>query len=163
MINICIIFNLIAFTCLAADPLMLKFEDFSIENSGKNSSLWNLQGQEIQMRGFWYSLSPNEGLLASQPHLKSCCFKAPAKIEQQLLVKGDVTSFSSQRAITVEGIFKIEPIYDSERRLVQLFTLENARQVPESTFSLIGLALVLLLILFAVWRLFFKSRFFSFK
>lgn len=88
------------------------------------------------MRGFWYPLSPQEGILATQTNLKSCCLKAPAKIQEQIFVKGDVVSFFPQKALTLEGIFRIEPSYNVEGQLVQLFVLEKAKEVHQSNFFL---------------------------
>lgn len=158
MTKFSIIFTFIGYLCLAADPLIVNFDDFSLENSERNSPLWNLQGHMIQMRGFWYSLSPDEGLLASQPHLKSCCLKAPAKIDQQLLVKGKIASFSTKRAITLEGVFKIEPRYNSEGQLIQLFVLEQPVLVSESNGLLIWLILGVFFVVFCFWCFCFKSK-----
>src|SRR5436190_1878066 len=96
---------------VSAQPLIFTFEELSLENSLENKALLAEQGKVIRIRGFWHPLSFGEGILTSQTGIKSCCLKNSANIHQQVVVKGDVASFVEGRAITVEGIFKIDPIY----------------------------------------------------
>lgn len=139
----------------------LDFEDLYSEKDHFN--LLFLQDQKIEIRGFWYPLSHEEGILSSQPGLKSCCLKAPAKIEEQILVKGTIAFLSAQRAITLEGIFKIEPRYNAEGELIQLFVLEQAREISHPSSLPIGIMILgILVLLFCVWRFFFKCRNFPF-
>lgn len=139
----------------------LSFDDFSFGNAKETGILYPLQGQLVQVRGFWYPLSVDDGILAPHPQLKSCCLQAPAKIEQQLLIKGKaLSSLSSQRALTIEGIFRIQPFYNSKGELVQFFVLEQAKEVPQHNYSinwvlLIGAGLIIFiswLFLKMFWR-----------
>lgn len=126
-----IIFLFIAGTISLFASHTVNFDDLSIDQAKENGYLWSLKGEVVQIRGFWYPLSVAEGILASQPQLKSCCIRAPAKIEQQVLVKGgDLALLQPQRALTLEGIFKIEPAYNPNGELVQLFVLEQSKEVP---------------------------------
>jgi hypothetical protein len=137
-------------------PQILKFEDFPLENSAKSSFFASLRDQTVQVRGFWYPLSPHEGILAFQPHLKSCCLRASAKLEQQLLVKGALDSLPVQRAITLEGIFKIDPRYNSEGELIQLFVLEQARELPQPSLHFMPMIFGAFIALFlCIW---FRAR-----
>jgi hypothetical protein len=139
-------------------PEILRLDDLALETS-ENSFFWPLQGKIIQVRGFWYPLSSQEGILAPQPHLKSCCLKAPAKIEQQLLVKGSLDSLPAQRVITLEGIFKIDPRYNSEGALIQLFVLEQAREVPQTSLHLGPIVFGACMIFLCIGLVFFKRKF----
>lgn len=150
------------FSLLADNPQTLNISDFLDEIPAETQSIYSLQNQVVRVRGFWYPLTANQGILASTPHLKSCCIKAPAKIYQQLIVKGDLASLSSQKAITLEGIFKIDPQYNSEKELIQLYVLINAKELQQPFSSrllwILGLcaaAAVLVIIL----GLFLKQRY----
>ncbi len=143
---------------LFAEPQILNLAHFSLENSTE-ASLLSLQGQIIQVRGFWYPLSPQEGILAPQPHLKSCCVRAPTTIQQQLLVRGAVDSLSAQRAVTVEGMFKIDPRYNSKGELIQLFILEQARERSQTSLYFSPMILGIVMVLLSVGFIFFKRKF----
>lgn len=115
----------------------LSFNDFSFDNAKETGILPSLQGQLVQVRGFWYPLSPDEGILAPHPQLKSCCLQTPAKIEQQLLIRGKTLSLlSSKRVLTLEGILHIQPAYNSKGELIQFFVLEQAQEVPKINYSI---------------------------
>lgn len=153
MLYLAISFIMISLRLLGTHSL--SFDDFSFENAEETGILSSLRGQIVQIRGFWYPLSVNEGILAPHPQLKSCCLQAPAKIEQRLLVKGEALSslLSSQRALTVEGIFQIQPSYNSKGELVQFFILDQAQEVPQQSDSihwtfLFGIAFMI----FTFWR-----------
>jgi len=108
----------------------LLFDHLSFENAKGGGALEQWIGQPVHVRGFWYPLSGEEGVLASHPLLKSCCLQTPSKIDQQILVKGKALAFlPSQRALTVKGVFNIQPAFNSKGELVQLFVLENATEV----------------------------------
>lgn len=128
------------------------FDALSLEQAQENGYLWSLKGEVIQMRGFWYPLSDEEGILASHPQLKSCCVGAPAKIEQQIVVKGDdLALLQPQRALTVEGIFNIEPAYNSKGELVQLFVLKQSREVPRMNSDMKWAIAILFIFFFTFW------------
>lgn len=101
--------------------------------------LWLYQGQQVQVRGFWYPLSSEQGVLAPAPDLKSCCIGKPATISQQLVVQGSFETLSAGQAVTLEGIFKMEPVYDQDRKLIQFYVLDQPRIVnpSSSTFSIL--------------------------
>lgn len=103
----------------------LNLADFPIKNP--NDSI----GQTVQIRGFWYPLTADQGILAKTPQLKSCCINAPTKITEQVLVKGNISA-AAQRAITLEGTFKIEPLHNAQGELVQFYILDQAKEVASS-------------------------------
>lgn len=137
------------FLHLQASPPLLDFADLSSENNLKNSLLWNLQGKVVRIRGFWHPISPHEGILTCQPQLKSCCLKTPARIHQQILIRVLQPIFSSKRALTMEGVFKIEPSYDSDGQLVQLFVLDQAKEIYQPNLNFIFFLLIL--VVFLCW------------
>jgi hypothetical protein len=131
---------------------LLSFDDFSFENANETGMLSSLQGQIVQVRGFWYPLSVDEGILASQPQLKSCCLQTPAKIEQQLLVKGkSLSSLSPQKALTLEGIFQIQPAHNSKGELIQFFILNQAKEVARPNYSISWVILTGAFMIFVLW------------
>lgn len=120
-------------TFLAAAPPVLNLSEFPAEIPDPSHSLFSLQGETVQVRGFWYPISPDEGVLAPSPQVKSCCLKVPSKISQQLIVKGSLPSAIPQRAVTLEGIFKIEPLYNKKGEIVQYFVLDKAKEIESPT------------------------------
>ena len=137
---------------LSAAPL-LNFDDFSFENAKETGSLWSLQGQVVQVRGFWYPLSGEEGILTPHPQLKSCCLRAPNKIEQQVLIKGAALAMlSPQKVLSLEGTFHIQPAYNAKGELIQLFVLERAQEVYRPQGAMVGgILLIAFLIMLMFW------------
>lgn len=150
-----IFFSLCCAFLISATPQTLDLADF------KNSelALEHLQGQQVRVRGFWYPLSLDRGILAPTPHLKSCCIQSPKKIQQQLIVNGELSSLTSQWAVTLEGIFKIDPRYNAAGSLMQFYVLDEAREVQSKhSFSLTAAGVVAVFsgLLFFIKR---RSRF----
>lgn len=115
---------------LAASLPVISFDDFSSTEGSENGRLETLEGQLVQIRGFWYPLPSGRGVLAPHPQLKSCCLQASSKIGGQLLVFGpSLASLPPQRALTLEGKFYIRPKYNSEGELIQLYILDEAEEV----------------------------------
>lgn len=136
----------------------LNLTHFPVEVALESHPLAAFQNQLIQVRGFWYPISSDQGILSAHSGLKSCCFKAPDKLHQQLLVKGQLLSLPAQRVITLEGIFKIEPRYNQEGQLVQFYILDQAREVQQATSYALLLILGFFLVLLCLWRFFLKQR-----
>lgn len=116
--------------CTASESLpVLNLADFSSTPSATHHPL---HGSAVQVRGFWHPVSPDHGVLTATPDVKSCCIQAPAKIHQQLIVKGEIASLIPQRAVTLQGIFKLEPKTNSDGQLIQVYLLEMAQEVPQT-------------------------------
>ena len=98
------------------------------------SQLPSMQGEVIQIRGFWYPISQEEGILAAQPNLKSCCLKRGSRSKQHLNVKGDVGLFPEQKAVTVQGTFSLKKNSLATPSNEQLYILEKSIMVPSSSF-----------------------------
>lgn len=136
------------FCFLAATPLIVS--DLPPYLPEPSHSLWHYQNQPLQVRGFWYPQETGTGILASTPHLKSCCVGSPEKTGQ-LFVKGEFPSLSVDRAVTLAGIFKIEPLYDHEGKLTQLYVLEQPHEVVSSFSWPISIVLAFSLLLMAIF------------
>ena len=149
----------IAFFCLsAATPQTLNIADFPSEISTEIHPLLHLQDQMVQVRGFWYPVSSEQGVLASHAGLRSCCLTSPIKIHQQLIVKGPLPSLQVQRVVNLKGIFKIEPLYNEEGQLVQFYVLEDAQEVQQANSYAFLWILGFLLTLLCLWRFLHKRK-----
>ena len=113
-------------------PPVLSLSEFPSEIPADAHPIRSFQGQTVQIRGFWYPITSNGGVLASSPHVKSCCLKAPSKIYQQVIVHGSFPSYAYQRAVTFEGIFKIDPLYNKEGAVIQYYVLEGAHEIRQT-------------------------------
>lgn len=151
--QICALFLILGKVCASGNPAFINLNEFSKDTL--ENSLIGYQEQVVQLRGFWTPLNENEGILSSQINLKSCCVRSPAKIQEQVLVKGDVHSFPTQSAITLEGIFRIDPIRNAQGNLIQLYVLEEAKITNSSNHWLIW-------ILFLIFSLLIISLFLKF-
>lgn len=132
-------------------PILFVEDLFNEKLEGKES-IEASNGKRVQIRGFWRGISSEEGVLAATPDLKSCCIKAPEKIHQQVIVRGDLRGISSG-AVTLEGFFKIDPQYDQKRNLNQLYVLEfekEVRQPISSSFIFLIAGMLLILFPFAI-------------
>lgn len=151
----------VAYFCLSAvAPLsILNLTDLPLNMPTEAHALWSLQGQVVQVRGFWYALSSKEGILASTSHLKSCCLLSSTQMHSQLLVKTGFPSLSTQKAVTLKGIFKIAPLYNDEGRQIQLYVLEDAQEVHSTTSYFLWGSIGCLLLIFLKTHLTHKKRY----
>lgn len=123
----------------ASTPLMVMHFPASLP-ANETHPLWSYQGQQVQVRGFWYPLSPERSILAPAPNLKSCCVGKPATIRQQLVVQKNFETLFAGQAVTLEGMFKMEPVYDQDKDLIQFYVLEQPQIVvnqPSFKFSIL--------------------------
>jgi hypothetical protein len=88
--------------------------------------------KQVQVRGFWYPLNEQEGILASYPDLKSCCVGSAHSVNEQVFVKNFFESITTKQLVTLEGIFKINPKYNQKGELIQLYVLEQTHLVQTS-------------------------------
>lgn len=115
-----------------------------------------LSSEPVQVRGFWYPISPEEGILASRPFLKSCCVGKPETIHERLIVRGAPSSISTQSAVTLEGIIRKEMQNGPRGELIQLYVMDHPKiiELPTSFPSYISLLFIFFVILFVVRRVF---------
>lgn len=146
--SILIVLSLLLCAALAAASLpLLNLSELPAGGPAETDFHLPLEGKAIQVRGFWYALPSGGGVLTGSPQMKSCCLQAPSKIYQQVIVKGEISSHLFHRAITLEGIFKIEPRYNPERGVIQYYVLDHAREIQAThtwlwVWLLVGFAAV---------------------
>ncbi len=91
--------------------------------------------KRVQIRGFLAPISNKEWVLGPLPSVKSCC-PSPVKLpSQQLFVEGDFTDLAEGNAVTLEGLFMIVPVWDSNGSLIQLYRLKEATLLVPTSFS----------------------------
>lgn len=102
--------------------------------------------KRIQVRGFWYPLSENQGVLAPYPHLKSCCIGSLPSLGDQIFVTGEVNQIATKQPVTLQGLFKIAPQYDNQGKIIQFYVLEQAQFIQNSPYLSIFWSFFILLL-----------------
>lgn len=127
---------LLGFVCISTfafgEEANLNLANFPVDYPPAGHPFWSLQGQIVQVRGFWYPLSEEGGVLAAHPGIKSCCLAVPTKIYQQVIVKGALDSLPAKQVVTLEGVFTIKPLSNREGEMIQFYVLEQAKEVQRS-------------------------------
>lgn len=95
--TIAILFSFLSFSIAAGEPLLLKvrFQDLAART--------DLDGQEIEIKGFLYQREDGLRVLANEPGLKSCCVGSLKFREKQLLIAGDLDAPNSHFPVTLQG------------------------------------------------------------
>ncbi len=114
--------------------------------------------QKIKTRGFLYQNQNGQLVLASQPNLKSCCVGIPSNVQRQLFIQGEIKGTLPTKVIEVEGILKVEPQYNAENQLVQLYVLEEAQIGQPADLSLLVWGLGLGFLLFVLYHFCFRRN-----
>jgi hypothetical protein len=96
--------------------------------------------KEVQIRGFLYQSLDSKWILSSEPNLKSCCVGSSKKIAHQIAISGNIPQGILARSVTVIGAFSIHPLWNEEGELTQLYTITNAKVIPESGWPLTSIA-----------------------
>ncbi|MDP1880653.1 MAG: hypothetical protein Q8K60_06910 [Parachlamydiaceae bacterium] len=135
--------------------LTIDFRELPASPIHPTHRIWSYQDQPTEIRGFWYAV-PNEmgGFLSSQPNLKSCCVGNHKLLHQQIRVYDDLSHLKNDHVVSLNGIFKIDPRYNSEGQLIQLYILNDVKEVYKE--SNIGWMLVAMFLLIGC-VLFFKK------
>lgn len=102
--------------------------------------LSDFQNKSVQIRGFLYQTSQNAWVLSSEPNLKSCCVGNVKKIAHQMIVLGDIPKNLQGRSVTVTGIFSINPNWNDQGELTQLYTISQATVVSDAGWPWTSLA-----------------------
>ncbi|MFI5344137.1 MAG: hypothetical protein ACHQUC_07950 [Chlamydiales bacterium] len=103
----------------------------------------------VNVRGFLYRHSSGELILASQPNLKSCCVGSQQLVYQQILVHGSLDP--EAQAVTLQGIFKIDPQYNDQGQITSLYRLENGEKLKSEHSLLFPILALLGMIGFALF------------
>ena len=121
-------------------PLILSITELPLSPPTAEDPLWSYQGKEVQIRGFWYPVNDEQGILMPSPNLKSCCVAHAAQNGPSVDVRGSIPSTPAQQAVTLAGIFQMESSTDRKKLL---FRLVQSHRVDEGTFSVLRLIGVL--------------------
>jgi hypothetical protein len=142
----------------AEPPKPLSFQQLHGLNSylPKEASVTLLQREmaavhqkTICIRGFLYQTDAGRWLLAATPNMKSCCVGSSDKITQQIFLSAPFTAPAKAaiEAVSVQGTFSIEPLWDAQGNLTQLFSLKEALILHEERWSIPHLCFAALLVL----------------
>lgn len=105
----------------------------------KNDDFSQFEGKLVQVRGF-LSPHPDEGwVLASQPHLKSCCIGSLS--QEQLRITENLSDVSTAYVSTVQGFIK---------KKASTYHLEQAQVIKSSTIPLFEIGVACFLAIF-IW------------
>lgn len=106
--------------------------------------------QRVELRGFLYRNQEGELVLSHRPDLKSCCIGSKALINQQIFIHGPI--IPSSQAITLKGIFQIEPKYDEKGQMIRIYSLKEAEIVPtKHSYWMFFLIIAICLFCFCVY------------
>lgn len=94
-------------------------------------SLSDYHQHEVRMRGFVYRAEDGRWVLSPEPQLKTCCIGSGPKIAQQVILSQPDEGYTEHKAITLQGIFYIEPRWDRSGNLVQLYRMDHVVQISE--------------------------------
>lgn len=124
-------------------PKSLSFKDLqiSIENikpdldlQSSFDSLAALHNQEVKIRGFLYETPEGKWILAAQPNLKTCCLGSQQKLSQQIFIEKSLGSKMDNKVpVNIQGRFLINPIWDNQNKLTQLYQIKEAVILPEKS------------------------------
>jgi hypothetical protein len=101
---------------------------------------------EVRICGFLYQTREGQWILASEPYLKSCCIGSDDKIDNQIVILGLQVQTPPSQAVTIQGIFFVDPTYMQNGELRQLYKIEKAQIISEPQFPLLTIAITLLLL-----------------
>lgn len=129
-------FLILSSVTLGATPLQLSFQKLEgLEDYyDRETALRHLEREfreynhrEVTMRGFLYQDKESDRwLLSAEPNLKSCCIGTSAKIATQVVVLGDIKVPSVFCPVTVQGTFELNPQWNAEGNITQIYRLEQA-------------------------------------
>jgi len=118
----------------------------------------NFHQQEVCLKGFLFKSEKGSWILSSEPNLKTCCIGSVKKVWSQVFLEGHFQDSLVNKAITVRGLFLIDPKRDRDGNLVQMYRLKNAeidekepKTIPWASLGFIAIGLL-------VGGLFLKKR-----
>lgn len=149
---------LLLISCNSWGALPLTFNQLTHESFEEIKERYDQQ--EVAIRGFFYTKDDGKPLLASQPNLKSCCIGTKKKIHSQIALLGENPSFTSSRAVTIQGLFVVDPTYNGEDDLIGLYFLKKYQILPEEngTFVILLIGILVIVVLVTLVRILFFSR-----
>lgn len=123
----------------------------SFDRLARGEQSHELNGERVEVRGFFYRSSEGRYVLAPQPDLKLCCIGSAKEVKNQIVLLGDIPEISMQRAVSLRGVFAVEPLYGEGGELAGLYSLKDIELVEGSNGAFFAIASfsILLLILIA--------------
>lgn len=106
---------------------------------------WDYEGQNMTLRGFIYQTEEGRSILATEPHLKSCCIGNPSLSKPQVELIGHLPNHSSNRAETVQGRLIVTPASATAFQLHDVTLIE-----PQAEKGICGVCLATVFLLVAV-------------
>ena len=120
----------------------------------ESDQIWKQNNQFVKIRGFWYPIpEKNQGMLTIKPNLKSCCISSETTLYQQIIIDKNFLDLTPGQAITVTGIFSIQPNYDESHGLKNIYHIYQAEIVPTSFINIKFFWIVITLIIGALYYL----------
>lgn len=131
-------------------PIFLNFEQLNYPES----TVLNLEGKEVAMRGFLYRHLDNRWILAADANLKSCCVGSKDKSARQIILTEDKSSTYPDvvlsEVVLIKGNFHIT--YDNISNK-PLYWMDNVVLIQENKNGWIVLSVPFFgLVLFLLWR-----------
>lgn len=99
----------------------------------EKQTVWKWNKTSVTIRGFCYECD-SYSVLSAQPNMKTCCVGSQSKVYEQIFLH-DFKAPSSKYVMRFKGNFKIDPVYDQEGKLLQLYHLEEVEELKASFFS----------------------------
>lgn len=150
--NILIIFLLLASSICYAEPTALSFNHLKglSDHLPREAAIQHLQRElsaydqkRVQIRGFLYRSDEGNWILSAEPNLMTCCVNKQDKIGRIIFVIGSSLEASPSQAVTVEGLLSINPAWDQNGNLKQIYVLNNATVLPtQISRSTLALSLI---------------------
>ena len=108
--------------------------------------------KQISVTGFLLQSPHGDWVLASTPHLKSCCIGAKHQAMKQIFVQSDAELEAPTHIVTLCGEFTVAPTVNEEGEMVKTYFLHHATVQAEPK-KIPVLTLVLAVVVIAFWLL----------
>lgn len=137
----------------AEESVPLSFHQLLQPKGVLHGNVANLQAElsdyhqrEVSIRGFLYQGPEGQWIISSEPNLRTCCVRAAGKVAQQIILSGNFIGGTQQHAVTLQGRFIVEPEWNTDGSLKQLYRLEQAVILSEPPFSWSNIMIVLVVL-----------------
>lgn len=113
-----LLFLFFSFGLCSQEPVKVAFHQL------KNANPYHQQ--KVIIRGFLYSGTDGRWILSPEPNLRSCCVGASQKVSQHIFLGDSFIGKEEKQPISVQGIFFIDPTYNADGTVKQLYRMEQA-------------------------------------
>lgn len=158
--SILLLYCFFAVGLLHSEFLNLSFQELHQPVDATRETIASLQTelsafhqQNVKIRGFLYQGDGKQWILAAEPNLKTCCIGVPGKIGKQIVLAKPVLPEAPMHAVTVQGVFAIDPIWRADDSMQQLYRLDDPVLLNEpkpiwTWLALLTIAIVSCILLF---------------